>query len=195
MTPETQSQRPRSVRPRIDFACRTFIVTWTAISAIVLDSISLHATALYMVAILALYTSSTDRMKEPSVDARPCQSPRIWLLAILLAPSPFLIGAGVHRLNHVQALDPTMMALAASPALMYGVVRMFLRFRSDRGTRSELAPPALITALPFAAPALASACVALGFAEADPALCLLLMVVLLFGVFGRYVAQFGKMLD
>lgn len=195
MTPETQSQRPQSVWSRIDFACRTFIVTWTALSAIVLDSISLHATALYMVAILALYTSSTDQRKEPSVDARPRLSSRIWLLAILLAPSPFLIGAGVHRLNHVQALDPTLMALAASPSLIYGVVRMLLRFRSVRATRSKGAALTLIWALPFAAPALASACLALGFGEADPALCLLLMLVLLFGVLGRYVAQFGQVLD
>lgn len=195
MTPDTQSPWPHSVWSRIDFSCRTFIVTWTAVSAIVLDSISLHATALYMVAILALYTSSTKRRKVPSIDARPRLSSRIWLLTILLAPSPFLIGAGVHRLNHVQPPDPTMMLLASSPALMYGVVHMVLRFISARNTRSKLAPSALIMALPFAAPALTSACLALGFGVADAALCLLLMLVLLFGVLGRYVAQFGQILD
>ncbi|WP_312184385.1 hypothetical protein [Massilia timonae] len=195
MTLEKQSRWPRSIWQRIDFFCRTFIVTWTAISAIVLDSISLHATALYMVAILVLYTSSTKGRKGPSVDARPRLSSRILLLAILLAPSPFLIGAGVHRLNHVQPLDPTMMMLAAVPALIYGMVRMFMRFRSIRYRRSKLALPALIMALPFAAPALASAFLALGFVEADPALCLVLMLVLLFGVLGRYVAQFGQMLN
>jgi len=195
MTPEMQSRWPRSVLSRIDFACRAFVAIWTAISAIVLDSIALHAAALYMVAVMSLYHSPTSHRDTSPTDARPRPSSKIWLVAILLAPSPFLIGAGVHRLNHVQPLDPWVMLVAAIPGLVYGVSRLFLRpgSRSDVQTRHSL--PASMMAPPFAAPALATVCLAAGIEEADAAICLLLILALLFGVLGQYMAQFGQMSD
>jgi hypothetical protein len=64
MTPDLQLRWSRSNVSRKDFACRAFIATWTAIDAILLGSVSLDAAALWLFAILAHYTSTTNGSDE-----------------------------------------------------------------------------------------------------------------------------------
>lgn len=158
-----------------------------AASASLLESITLAAAALYQLALLLLHGPRL----------RPAL--RIALAVALLAPAPFLIGAAIHALTHVQAFSPLSMVPAVLSSLLAALLRGLLARRRQGGDGVDhpaVAPPAPAQML---APGMTTLCAAAalgaGAWQADAVIGIGLLLAMLFGLLGRHLLQAGSLLD
>lgn len=153
------------------------------VSASLLDSITLASSGLYQLAILLIHA----RRLRPTL--------RIVLAVALLAPTPFLLGAAMHGLAHVQAIA----APAMLPALLCLLVAAVVRIRQARRTapRGPDAGPIIVALVlvPVAATSCAIVLLATGAWQADAIVGITQLLVMLFGLLGRHLLQSGRLLD
>lgn len=152
-------------------------------SAALLDSITLASAGLYQLAILLIHA----RRLRPTL--------RIVLAVALLAPTPFLLGAAMHGLAHVQAIAAPAMLPAALCLLVAAVLRIRQAWRATtRGPDTGLTMVVLIS-LPVAATLSATVLLATGTWQADAVVGIALLLAMLFGLLGRHLLQSDRLLD
>lgn len=158
-----------------------------AASASLLDSITLAAAALYQLAFLLLHGPRL----------RPAL--RVVLAVALMAPAPFLLGAAIHGLTHVQASAPLAMVPAVLSSLLAALLRgLHARCRQAPVSVDHPAEAPLATAQ-MLAPGIATLCAAVALAagawQADAVIGIGLLLAMAFGLLGRHLLQAGSLLD
>lgn len=181
--------------PRVVLGTSVLAVVWTAYVAMLWESVSLAASALYQLAVVMLYRRNFDVAADGGRDSDESATMRILVVITVLIPIPFLAGGAVHALNHASNLAPRDLLPAAIWACTVGTLRTWYGWRFRRRGGVIFVTRAILAVLPFMAPLLVVGSIAVGLDNVDGVIGIALVLILLSVVLAPQLVYLSRLFD
>ena len=184
------------VLPHLVLGTSVLSLAWTAYGAIFWESFALAASALYQIAVIMLCCGNKCRFavgKEE--EAGRDGNIRLFVVVVLLIPSPFLAGGAIHAFNHVSNLLPSDLMPLAICAFTAGALRALYGCLLYEQRGAMFVVKAAVALLPFVAPLVVVGLIAAGFDNVDAVTGIALVLILLLGVLAPQVVHISRLFN
>lgn len=182
------------VLPHLVLGTSVLSLAWTAYGAIFWESFALAASALYQIAVIMLCCGNKCRFavgKEE--EAGRDGNIRLFVVVVLLIPSPFLAGGAIHAFNHVSNLLPSDLMPLAICAFTAGALRALYGCLLYEQRGAMFVVKAAVALLPFVAPLVVVGLIAAGFDNVDAVTGVALVLILLLAVLAPQVVHIRRL--